>query len=117
MKTARHRIGVFDMMLTIYCGDHDELVAAVESSRDFAPPDREDWLAFAAHSGYRIGLFFPRQLTHGIIAHEISHAVNYVLEHNGIVPTTSNDEMQALLHEELHDAVYFRLKQWKVAPR
>lgn len=56
-------------------------------------------------------------ISHGLIAHEIVHLSNMIMEDRDIKPDYNNDESQAYLVEWLTESVYKVLKRLNRLPR
>ena len=53
-------------------------------------------------------------MTHGVIAHEVYHSVNYILNYCGVDFSHSSEEAYSHLLHYLIDAVYMELKSRKI---
>lgn len=73
---------------------------------------------FACASQYKQfnGIFLPKKVDHGVIAHEIHHITRDILQRYGIPVSNDTDEVYATLCEWCTNKTYEALKQFKIKP-
>lgn len=115
--SARYSIEAYDFDF--------ELVVAKNVRRSRNKPSRvkewrefvdDDFIGLWTYSGRRGILFLERKyVSHSLIAHEVRHAVDYILHKNQIrVDWTECRETPALVTEYITSLVYRNLKKWKI---
>lgn len=62
----------------------------------------------------QIALVWSSDITHGVIAHEVSHAVFHILDERGLSHTSESDEAYAYLVGWITNLVYRVLKENKL---
>lgn len=55
-----------------------------------------------------------KHLTHGVLAHEIYHSVNYILDYCGIIYDESSEEAYSHLIHYITDCIYIKAKEQKI---
>lgn len=92
-----------------------DMNAAVKDLGGDAEADDEAEAWTVPMGGARFGLVFSAvHLTHGQIAHELSHLVDFIFEHIGHTPAVSGDESRSYLADWLADWTYCQLADCEI---
>lgn len=85
----------------------------VKSDEPFAHAMFVNWKGY---QGFVVVLNFEKpkgsRITHGIIAHEALHIVNFIADVKGFIPTLENDEPMTYLIEWVVDEIYKTMKKF-----
>lgn len=92
----------------------------LEFKKSFEMPHIADCHACVAKSlpdsSFAVGVFLPRQgLTHGVIMHEVWHAVGYIMQRIGH-PASYDDEPFAYLAQWICTLIYETLDSTQITP-
>lgn len=72
-------------------------------------------IATSSEDGLYYGIFFTeKEMTHGIVAHEIFHIAHRILHERGLLFSIDHQEAHAYLCEWITDFVYKQVKEWKI---
>lgn len=63
------------------------------------------------------GLFLPRDVDVGVVAHEVMHSTDRMLEWNGVDLVEGNEEVYARVNEWITNRVYESFKKWGIKPK
>lgn len=112
-KAKRHEVPIMDFDLDVILTDS---IRKSYDKRHTVPLEEEEYYAgLFAYSNRTGTLFFDkRHLTHNLIAHEVRHAVDRMMEFNN--QRFGNGkciETPAMVQGYLADLVYKDLKRWK----